>query len=76
MSELYEGSADRRYGSAPAASVLVRLTETGQRLETVHDPEYVRLERLLERADLEWIWSRYWSGAIRNVPKQLPMVPP
>jgi hypothetical protein len=33
------------------------------------------LERLLERVDLERIWSRQWSGAIRNVPEQLPIVP-
>jgi hypothetical protein len=66
MSELYEGSADRRYGSAPAASVLVRLTETGQRLETVrisNDPEYVRLERF---------WSGLtWSGSGAGIGPEL-----
>jgi hypothetical protein len=60
--------------TVPMISVDLTSYERGVELLLSSCPALL-LERLLERADMERIWSRYWSRAVRNVPEQLPMVP-
>ena len=65
MSESYEGKQIVGMDLHRRRSVLVRMTETGERLETVrisNDREYLR--QVMERAGntRRWCWKRRMAG--------------